>query len=62
MFQRVRFFWQDETGQDIIEYSLLMTFIAIATMWMIASGRSTVNAIWIGANSTVNNAAQFAGS
>lgn len=62
MFQRVRLFWRDETGQDIVEYSLLITFIAIATMWMVGSGRSTVNQIWIGANSTINHASQYAGS
>jgi Flp pilus assembly pilin Flp len=62
MFQRVRVFWQDESGQDIVEYSLLITFIAIATMWVVASGRPAVNAIWTGANGTITNAATFAGS
>jgi Flp pilus assembly pilin Flp len=60
MFQRVRVFWQDETGQDIVEYSLLITFIAIACMWVVAGGRPAVNQIWTGANTTITNAQTFA--
>ena len=62
MFQRLRVFWREETGQDLIEYSLLITFLAIATMWIVGSGRPAVNGIWTGANTTLNNAATFAGS
>jgi Flp pilus assembly pilin Flp len=43
-------FWQDENGQDLIEYSLLITFIAIACLALIASGRPATNAIWGTAN------------
>lgn len=42
--------WQDESGQDLIEYSLLITFIAIACLALIASGRPATNAIWGTAN------------
>jgi Flp pilus assembly pilin Flp len=61
MLQRVRNFWRDETGQDIVEYSLLITFIAIAAMWVVAGGRPAVNQIWTGANTTITNASTFAG-
>ena len=33
-------------GQDLIEYSLLITFIAIACAALVGSGRPAVNAIW----------------
>ena len=62
MYQWVSRFWRDETGQDLVEYSLLITFIALATMWIVGSGRPVVNSIWIGANTTINNASTFAGS
>ena len=62
MRQWVRVFWQDQSGQDIVEYSLLVTFLAIATMWVVASGRPAVNAIWVGANSTISTAGAVAGS
>jgi len=60
MFEWMRGFWREETGQDIIEYSLLITFIAIATMWIVAGGRPAVNQIWTGANQTITNAQTFA--
>jgi Flp pilus assembly pilin Flp len=53
-------FWQDESGQDLIEYSLLITFIAIACLAMIGAGRPAVNAIWLGANTTITTAGSAA--
>jgi len=44
-------FWREEEGQDLIEYSLLITFIAIACAALIGSGRPMVNGIWGTANS-----------
>jgi Flp pilus assembly pilin Flp len=43
-------FWQDEQGQDLIEYSLLITFIAIACAAMLGAGRPAVNSIWQNSN------------
>lgn len=60
MRQRIRRFWQDDEGQDLIEYTLLMTFIVIACMWFVAAGRDSVNHIWTSANSTVTTAGSSA--
>ena len=49
-------FWQEEDGQDLIEYSLLITFIAIACAAIIGAGRPAVNNIWIGANNQISQA------
>ncbi len=62
MLDRLCGFWRDEEGQDLIEYSLLITFIAIATMWIVGSGRPVVNSIWTGANHTINQAGTTAAS
>jgi Flp pilus assembly pilin Flp len=43
-------FWSEEDGQDLIEYSLLITFIAIACAAIIGSGRPAVNSIWQSSN------------
>ena len=51
MAQRLHNFWIDEEGQDLIEYSLLITFIAIACLALIGAGRPAVNGIWTQANS-----------
>ena len=55
-------FWREDEGQDLIEYSLLITFIAIATMWLLGSGRPMVNSIWQSANSDITQAGVAAGS
>ena len=56
MIQRIHQFWLEDDGQDLIEYSLLITFIAIATMWIMGSGRPIVKQIWTGANHTISHA------
>ena len=53
-------FWREETGQDLIEYTLLMTFIVLAVLAFIGSGRPAVNAIWGTANSHLVTANQYA--
>jgi len=56
MTKRIRQFWLEDEGQDLIEYSLLITFIALATMWVMGSGRPIVKSIWTGANNTITKA------
>ncbi|MGA3240196.1 MAG: Flp family type IVb pilin [Bryobacteraceae bacterium] len=53
-------FWRDESGQDLIEYSLLITFIAIACLALIGAGRPSVNGIWIGTNTQLSMASTAA--
>jgi Flp pilus assembly pilin Flp len=49
-------FWQEEAGQDLIEYSLLITFIAIACAAIIGAGRPAVNNIWQNGNNQLAQA------
>ena len=51
MARRMCNFWNEQDGQDIIEYSLLITFIAIAVMFVMGSTRPAVNSIWQSSNS-----------
>jgi Flp pilus assembly pilin Flp len=53
MLQRIRQFQADESGQDLIEYSLLICFIAIASMWLLGAGEPAVNRVWTTANTTL---------
>jgi Flp pilus assembly pilin Flp len=53
-------FAQDETGQDSIEYALLVAFIALAGAAMFLGMSSSANTLWSVANS--NLAAGNAGS
>ena len=49
-------FCREEQGQDLIEYSLIIMFIAIATMVLVGSGRTAVNTIWQSGNSQLSQA------
>ena len=60
MSERLYSFWRDEDGQDLIEYSLLITFIAIATMWFVGAGGPSIRGVWTGANTTVSSAGAVA--
>jgi Flp pilus assembly pilin Flp len=51
MAQRLYQFWREEDGQDLIEYSLLITFIAIACLAFVGANRPAVSGIWSTSNS-----------
>ena len=62
MPQWLRRFFREDDGQDLIEYSLLITFIAIACLAMVGAGRPAGNAVWTASNVQINNAAAAAAS
>ncbi len=51
---------KDETGQDLIEYSLIITFIAIACLALIGAGHPATVGLWQTANSDMTAANTFA--
>ena len=56
MLKQIIRFRDDEDGQDLIEYSLLITFIAIACMWFVGAGKDPVNGVWTTTNSHISSA------
>jgi Flp pilus assembly pilin Flp len=50
----------DEQGQDLIEYTLLMAFVALASASIFVSAGSSVNSIWQSASTQLSNAATSA--
>ena len=50
-------FLNDEQGQDLIEYTLLMAFIVLASAAVFGGAGSQVNQIWTGVNTEVASAA-----
>ncbi len=48
--------WREEDGQDLIEYTLLITFIAIATAAVVGQGQNSIRSIWSSSNSTITQA------
>jgi pilus assembly protein Flp/PilA len=49
-------FWQEESGQDLIEYTLLMAFVALASASLFISAGGSVAGIWGTANTQLSNA------
>lgn len=56
------FFLGDEGGQDLIEYTLLLAFVALASAALFISAGASVSSIWQIANTALNNAAASASS
>jgi Flp pilus assembly pilin Flp len=45
-----------DSGQDLIEYTLLIAFVALTTVGLFLSGGGSVNQIWSSANSVLTTA------
>jgi len=53
-------FIKDEQGQDLIEYTLLMAFIALASAAIFINAGNSVSKIWSSANAQLASAATAA--
>jgi Flp pilus assembly pilin Flp len=49
-------FWNDENGQDLIEYTLLMAFVALASAALFLSAGGSISGIWTTSNSQLTAA------
>jgi len=49
-------FIKDEQGQDLIEYTLLLAFVCLATSALFVSSGGSLSGIWISANTELGNA------
>ena len=47
----LRNFWNDEQGQDLIEYTLLLAFVALASAALFIGAGGSVKGIWSVTNS-----------
>jgi Flp pilus assembly pilin Flp len=50
-------FCKDEQGQDLIEYTLLIAFVALASAALFIGAGGSVKTIWTAANTQLANAA-----
>lgn len=53
-------FWREESGQDLIEYTLLMAFVALASASLFISAGGSVSSIWGTASNQLSNASASA--
>ena len=52
----LRGFWNDEQGQDLIEYTLLMAFVALASAALFLGAGGSIKGIWTTTNAQLANA------
>ena len=50
-------FLEEEGGQDLVEYSLLLAFIALAAIALLSSAGGSIKTIWTSINANLTNAA-----
>jgi Flp pilus assembly pilin Flp len=51
MKSRIAWFLADESGQDLIEYTLLMAFVALASAALFMGAGGSIKGIWSVSNS-----------
>ncbi len=49
--------WRDEQGQDLIEYTLMLAFVALASAALFSTAGTSINQIWSKTNSQLSTAA-----
>jgi Flp pilus assembly pilin Flp len=52
----LRNFWNDEQGQDLIEYTLLMAFVALASAALFIGAGGAIKGIWTTTNTQLTTA------
>ena len=55
-------FLRDDEGQDLIEYTLLLAFVALASAALFISAGGSISTIWAVTNNQLNSAAKSAAS
>jgi Flp pilus assembly pilin Flp len=53
-------FCREESGQDLIEYTLLLAFVSLASASLFMGAGNSINSIWQTGNNTLSNAAASA--
>jgi Flp pilus assembly pilin Flp len=48
--------WKEEQGQDLIEYTLLMAFVALASAALFLGAGGSIKSIWTTTNTQLANA------
>lgn len=57
-----RAFWSEEEGQDLIEYTLLMAFVALASAALFLGTGGSIKGIWTTTKGQLDSAATEASS
>ncbi len=61
----IKTFWQEEDGQDLVEYALLLAFVALAGVSVLSGVGTSIKTMFTGISSSMtaaSTAAQTGGS
>lgn len=50
-------FWKEEDGQDMVEYALLLAFVALAAVTVLGTVKTSISSIWTSVNTSLTTAA-----
>jgi Flp pilus assembly pilin Flp len=54
--------WKEEEGQDMVEYALLLAFVALAAVSLLSGVKTSISTIWQSVSTNLNTAATGGGS
>ncbi len=54
--------WREEDGQDLVEYALLLAFIALAAVAVLSTMSTNIGKLWSAISNSLSNAVAAAGS
>ena len=49
--------WKEEEGQDMVEYALLLAFVALAAVTLLSGVKTSISTLWQSASTSLNDAA-----
>lgn len=52
----IRSFLKEEDGQDLVEYSLLLAFVALAAVAVLGNTKTQISGIWAKVNTQLSTA------
>ena len=56
MLRQIEDFRRDESGQDLVEYTLILAFVALGAAAIFAGAGKNVEGVWKGVNTTLTAA------
>ena len=62
MLTLLKNFWKEEDGQDMVEYVIILAFVAIAAAAIIITSTASISSIWSVTNSELSLAASVSKS
>lgn len=62
MERLIKNFLTEDNGQDLIEYTLLLAFVALASAAVFIGAGGSISGIWGTTNGTLSNANSYAAS